>query len=101
MYKTLRIFLLFGMPIIGSAFLLFSAVNGITTNEAVLGLLLIISFVLNLALYKMSENLFPYVGDIEVETVESGVKMFSLIMNQDPQHLDENEQVLFKIRSIP
>ena len=87
------------LPTTGSTYLIISAFQGLTTTEFLLGMFMVSSFLANGWLERVESA--PYVGDIEIETAPTGMKLFSLSLNESPETLDQNKQVKFKINSIP
>lgn len=86
------------LPTAGSVYLLVAAIQGMGAQAFILGMFMAISFLANGWLERV-ENA-PYVGDIEIETAPTGIKMFSLNLNESPDTLDQQKQVTFKIHSV-
>ena len=92
-----------GIPALGTFYFTLSQIWGLPYGEEVVGTLAALNTLLGVILryssksYARSEAKFD--GTIDVEQVEGGPKRFTLNLNGDPETLDSQSQVVFKINS--
>lgn len=103
-YDFLKWLALIGLPALGSLYFGLAQIWGLPNAEKVVGTIVVIDTFLGVLLnvaaksYNTSES--KYDGTIDVEQVEGGPKRFTLNLNGDPETLDTQNQVVFKINQI-
>lgn len=100
-YDIIKWLAMIGLPAVGSLYFALAQIWGLPNAEKVVGTIVVIDTFLG-ALLSLSARSYnasdaKYDGSINVEQVAEGVKRFSLELNGDPNDLDSQTQVVFKI----
>lgn len=102
-YDALKWLAQIGLPALGTLYFGLAQIWGLPNAEKVVGTIVVLDTFLGVLLgiaarsYNNSEA--KYDGSIDVEQVADGVKRFSLVLNGDPDTLDSQKQVIFKVNS--
>ena len=90
------------IPAIGTLYFTLAGIWNLPKPEEVVGTLTAIDVFLGLLLSistkSFNESEAKFDGTIEVSN-NDGVKVFTLSLNSDPQHLDEKKEAIFRISS--
>lgn len=103
MYDSLKNAAQLGIPALGTFYFTVAQIWGLPYGEEVVGTLMALNTLLGVLLHYSSKSYAAseskYDGTIDVEQVEGGPKRFTLNLNGDPETLDSQSQVVFKINS--
>lgn len=103
-YDNLKWLALIGLPALGTFYFALSQIWGLPYGEQVVGTIVavdtLLGALLNLARKSYLGSEAQYDGTIDVEQVEGGAKRFTLNLNGDPETLDTQNQVVFKINQV-
>ena len=100
-YDQLKWLALIGLPALGTFYFAMAQIWGLPYGEQVVGTIVaidtLLGALLNLARKSYLSGESQYDGSIDVEEVLDGTKRFTLNLNGDPETLDTQDQVVFKI----
>ena len=103
-YDRLKQLAQIGLPALGTLYFALSQIWGLPNGDKVVGTIVAIDAFLGIVLgyssksYNKSQS--KYDGTIEVEQTNEGLKRFSLNLNGDPNDLDSQEEVKFKVTPV-
>lgn len=93
-----------GLPALGTLYFGLAQIWGLPNAEKVVGTIVVLDtflgVLLNVASRSYNNSEAKYDGSIDVEQVADGVKRFSLVLNGDPNALDDQKQVVFKVNPV-
>lgn len=101
-YKFLKFVAQIFLPALGAMYFGLAQIWGLPKAEEIVGTITVIDAFLGVIL-GLSSNVYnksdlKYGGAIEVEQHADGMKTFTLEVSGDPQELDQQDEVLFKIK---
>jgi len=90
--QSIQLWLLFA----ASLYFVIAEIGGLNYALEVVGVLVLLAFLVTISIRRDAKF---YDGQIQVETNEAGVKVFSLLIEDDPEDLEQKDLVRFKIVS--
>lgn len=103
-YDILKWVAQIGLPALGSFYFALAQIWNLPNAEKVVGTIVVVDTLIGALLsfsaksYAASEA--KYDGSIDIEQVADGPKRFTLNLNGDPETLDTQNQVVFKINQV-
>lgn len=102
-YNVLKYIAQIVLPAFGTLYFALSQIWGLPNGENVVGTIValdaFIGVVLGYSTYSYNNSEAKYDGSIEVEELGAGNKAYSLVLNSDPEDIDDMKQVVFKVNS--
>lgn len=102
-YDALKALAQIIFPAVGTLYFTLSGIWGLPAAEQVIGSIVAVDAFLGVFLtisksqYLKTDS--PYGGSINVQTPLDGPKTYTLTVNGDPNKIDEQKQVLFKVNT--
>ena len=103
-YDVLKFLAQIGLPALGTLYFALAGIWGLPAAEQVVGTIVAIDTFLGVLLgistsaYDKSDAKFD--GTMEVGETPEGKSIFSLNLNEDPEILENKEQIVFKVKPL-
>jgi len=97
LYDRLKFVAQIFLPALGTLYFTLAGIWGLPAAEAVVGTIVAIDTFLGVLLHISTSRYSPQSGTIKVSNVE-GRKVYSLELEGDPEQLDDQKEVVFKVK---
>lgn len=98
-YEKLRFLAQVVLPILGTLYFALAGILNLPAVETVIGIIMVIDAVLGVVLY-ISNKQHNTDGVIEVFQSVSGKKTYTLNLNGDPEDIDKQDEIVFKVKKL-